>query len=318
MVHVLAPSGPWKINLEPKKWRFAGWWQLKHVLFSPRKLGKISNLTNICQMGWNHQLVWFRWFSGFQAWVILQVQNVNFLRCNSGQNIASSHDLTPKCNWGREIPLFQGNLGWWNIIICQCNETPCLHLSFHLSLGKNCLAALALEGAPRRYGAPGSENGGFRNGGQREATKTPGFSSWPNHGIRIWKVKIWVRLIGSCGRVDSTSWKIMKILVGFLGIQTWRRFFFVCSVNLKRSHRWNHGAAPFGTQDFPVFGPKTGRPAVQGARLFSEAGLRLSGRLDGWGDGLWNRRCLNQPGFKKKRPGYFLFSPLPGEMVQFD
>ena len=29
----------------------------KHVLFSPRKLGKIPNLTNIFQMGWfNHQL----------------------------------------------------------------------------------------------------------------------------------------------------------------------------------------------------------------------------------------------------------------------
>ena len=29
----------------------------KYVLFSPRKLGKISNLTNIFQMGWfNHQL----------------------------------------------------------------------------------------------------------------------------------------------------------------------------------------------------------------------------------------------------------------------
>ncbi len=35
----------------------------------------------------------------------------------SGQIIATSHDLTPKGSWGREIPLFQGNLGWWNIII---------------------------------------------------------------------------------------------------------------------------------------------------------------------------------------------------------
>ena len=31
------------------------WWQLKYLLFSPRTLGKISNLTNIFQMGWNHQ-----------------------------------------------------------------------------------------------------------------------------------------------------------------------------------------------------------------------------------------------------------------------
>ena len=38
----------------------------------------------------------------------------------SGQiiaTVATSHDLTPKGSWGREIPLFQGNLGWWNIII---------------------------------------------------------------------------------------------------------------------------------------------------------------------------------------------------------
>ena len=29
----------------------------------------------------------------------------------SGQIIATSHDLTPKGSWEREIPLFQGNLG---------------------------------------------------------------------------------------------------------------------------------------------------------------------------------------------------------------
>ena len=46
---------------------FAGWWQLKCFLCSPRKLWKISNLTNIFQRGWNHQLVivscltWLYW-----------------------------------------------------------------------------------------------------------------------------------------------------------------------------------------------------------------------------------------------------------------
>ena len=35
----------------------------------------------------------------------------------SGQIIATSHDLTPKGSWGREIPLFQENLGGWNIMI---------------------------------------------------------------------------------------------------------------------------------------------------------------------------------------------------------
>ena len=36
---------------------------------------------------------------------------------SSGQIIATSHDLTPNGGLVREIPLFQGNLGWWNIII---------------------------------------------------------------------------------------------------------------------------------------------------------------------------------------------------------
>ena len=31
--------------------------------------------------------------------------------------IATSQDLSPKCSWGREIPIFQGYLGGWNIII---------------------------------------------------------------------------------------------------------------------------------------------------------------------------------------------------------
>ena len=33
----------------------------KYVLFSPRKLGKIPNLTNIFQRGWNHQPVFIRY-----------------------------------------------------------------------------------------------------------------------------------------------------------------------------------------------------------------------------------------------------------------
>ena len=38
-------------------------------------------------------------------------------RILSGQIIATSHDLTPNGGLAREIPLFQGNLGWCNIII---------------------------------------------------------------------------------------------------------------------------------------------------------------------------------------------------------
>ena len=33
---------------------------------------------------------------------------------HSGQILATSHDLTPTGGWEkREIPLLQGNLGWW-------------------------------------------------------------------------------------------------------------------------------------------------------------------------------------------------------------
>ena len=35
--------------------------------------------------------------------------------CIAGQIIATSHDLTPNGGLVREISLFQGNLGWWNI-----------------------------------------------------------------------------------------------------------------------------------------------------------------------------------------------------------
>ena len=43
----------------------------------------------------------------------------------SGQIIATSHDLTPNGGLVREIPLFQENLGWWNIIIWPADiQTP--------------------------------------------------------------------------------------------------------------------------------------------------------------------------------------------------
>ena len=49
----------------------------------------------------------------------------------SGQIIATSHDLTPKCSLVREIPLFQGNLGWWNIMIWPVwSATACLYGCF--------------------------------------------------------------------------------------------------------------------------------------------------------------------------------------------
>ena len=113
-------------------------------------LGKIPILTNIFQMGWNHQLVTISpvFFSGSKKtnfeknrslWLFFSERKMwsfNNVKCNSRKcwvrdkfclldwdwiNIWSNYsDLTrpgpPKGSWRREIPLFQGNLGWWNII----------------------------------------------------------------------------------------------------------------------------------------------------------------------------------------------------------
>ena len=63
-----------------------------------------------------------QWFKSF-PWFKVVFGNGGCLEVSfgggyvSGQSIATSHDLTPKGSWEREIPLFQGNLGWWNIII---------------------------------------------------------------------------------------------------------------------------------------------------------------------------------------------------------
>ena len=51
----------------------------------------------------------------WHVWIILSF--TGWLVHQSGQIIATSHDLTPNGGLVREIPLFQGNLGWWNIII---------------------------------------------------------------------------------------------------------------------------------------------------------------------------------------------------------
>ena len=59
-------------------------------------------------------------FYGWCHGMKITILNHHLGEYSSGQIIATSHDLTPKGSWGREIreiPLFQGNLGWWNIII---------------------------------------------------------------------------------------------------------------------------------------------------------------------------------------------------------
>ena len=66
------------------------------------------------KFGWFEHHSCLRW-----DWVILM--NEKFAQwckpITSGQIIATSHDLTPNGGLVREIHLFQGNLGWWNIII---------------------------------------------------------------------------------------------------------------------------------------------------------------------------------------------------------
>ena len=120
----------------------SGWWQLKHFLFSSLPGEMIQFDEHIFQMGWfNHQLVSFsvlRFFWCHQIAACLLVMRVlrsykdlkpryfflnavkgisRNVRMVSGQIIATSQGLTPKGSWGREIPLFQANLGGWNSII---------------------------------------------------------------------------------------------------------------------------------------------------------------------------------------------------------
>ncbi len=54
-VGIFQVDGAWWISFAPST--FTGWRQLKYFLWSSRSLGKWSNLTNIFQMAWNHQLV---------------------------------------------------------------------------------------------------------------------------------------------------------------------------------------------------------------------------------------------------------------------
>ena len=72
--------------------------------------GKIRSLDDLA-------LQVIRWSSG--VGLLLNMSMLNWWSCvhTAGQIIATSHDLTPNGGLVREIPLFQGNLGWWNIII---------------------------------------------------------------------------------------------------------------------------------------------------------------------------------------------------------
>ena len=62
---------------------------------------------------------WFFFFKGNGKRIeLLWICELLYIRIyDSGQIISTSHDLTPNGGLVREFPLFQGNLGWWNIII---------------------------------------------------------------------------------------------------------------------------------------------------------------------------------------------------------
>ena len=76
------------------------WWQLKYVLFPPRSLGKIPILTNIFQLGWNHQLV-----------------------NDSGQSSSRPHE--PTCD--PPMLVAEKNRGWWIIWIRIFWPGDCTH-----------------------------------------------------------------------------------------------------------------------------------------------------------------------------------------------
>ena len=68
----------------------------------------------------NRQVIWFVRVWGsvkitcFQSIPTKIIQNYHI---QSGQISATSHDLTPNGGLVREVPLFQKNLGWCNIVI---------------------------------------------------------------------------------------------------------------------------------------------------------------------------------------------------------
>ena len=90
-------DNPFRFHLDP-------WVTSKVNLDDPWKLW--SKLMGI---GWCYSVFCRTW------WFLSCLGNIYIYI--SGQIIATSHDLTPNGGLVREIPLFQGNLGWWNIII---------------------------------------------------------------------------------------------------------------------------------------------------------------------------------------------------------
>ena len=74
------------------------------------------------------------------------------VKYSSTQIIATSYDLTLNGGLVREIPLFQGSLGWWNIIIWPDSWFTLVYYDTLFSLGTLTLSRRSFHSHPRvRY-----------------------------------------------------------------------------------------------------------------------------------------------------------------------
>ncbi len=99
----------------------------------------------------------------------------------TGQIIATSHDLTRNDGLVREIPLFQGNLGWWNIIIWLDETLDENHRSI-VVFKKD--GALTCEGIQWRGGRPVDE--GFYHTARVKKNTLTKYKGWRF----VWKLMI--------------------------------------------------------------------------------------------------------------------------------
>ena len=81
-----------------------------------------------------HFVVTFVWRSQFNRSLTTLIRSGCNCRRYWGQCFWSNYsDLALRGCWGREIPLFQGNLGWWNVIIwldCLVVQKTCASEGF--------------------------------------------------------------------------------------------------------------------------------------------------------------------------------------------
>ena len=125
------PSWQVMVYVQPK----AGWWQLKHFLVSPLPGEDEPILTNIFQMGWNHQLEriyiifcymnsWFLWYVWVNTrmpvpWILLvNIINVNIIRM---YGLSVNFFLT--CHFANLLSTS------WRLLLTKHHETPQLGTS---------------------------------------------------------------------------------------------------------------------------------------------------------------------------------------------